>query len=189
MSNQVEQIRAEVERRIKSWGAGIKYDKEGNCQSRVTELTDLRKFIDALPAQAIPADVQEAADKYAAEQTPVEHPNLYGEDAIKAAYVTGRLAERDKPVPEDVKKAADQYIGHPREVDEDSATFGKRLAFSFGMMAERWRLMKDAPVAEVIEMGGGTEAIYPFMISLGFRKIPNIEYHGNPVRVIIQEIE
>ena len=30
---------------------------------------------------------------------------------------------------------------------------------------------------------------YPFMLSLGFRKIPNIEFHGGKVRVIIEEIK
>lgn len=55
MSKQVEQIRAEVERRIKSWKARVKYEGDaGDCQSRVTELTDLRKFIDALPKEEGP---------------------------------------------------------------------------------------------------------------------------------------
>ena len=57
--------------------------------------------------------------------------------------------------------------------------------------AERERLMKEAPVADVIEMRGsiGPFADYPFMLSLGFRKIPNIEHHGGKVRVIIEEIK
>lgn len=57
--------------------------------------------------------------------------------------------------------------------------------------AERERLIKEAPVADVCEMRGSTGpfADYPFMLSLGFRKIPNIEYHGGKVRVIIEEIK
>ena len=67
MSNQVEQIRAEVERRIKSWAAGIKYEGDaGDCQSRVTELTDLKKFIDSLPAKENPILVPES------KETPIE---------------------------------------------------------------------------------------------------------------------
>ena len=57
--------------------------------------------------------------------------------------------------------------------------------------AERERMMKEAPVADVIEMRGsiGPFMDYPFMLSLGFRKIPNIEFHGGKVRVIIEEIK
>lgn len=184
MSKQIEQIRAEIERLIKN----PRLDKEYNPAYKAG-LRDLRKFIDALPKEDVPADVQEAAEKYGAEQTPVEYPNLYGEDAIKSAYAAGMLAERDKPIPEDVKKAADQYIGHPREVDEDSATFGKRLAYSFGMITERWRLMKEAPVADVIEMRGSTENGYPLELTLGFLRWPNIKFNGGAVRVIIEEIK
>ena len=56
-----------------------------------------------------------------------------------------------------------------------------------GMLAERERLMKEAPVAEVREMRGSTGD--PFILTLGFQRIPNIEYHGGKVRVIIEEIK
>ena len=55
-----------------------------------------------------------------------------------------------------------------------------------GMLAERERLMKEAPVAEVREMRGSTETGDPFILTLAFRRIPNIEYHGGKVRVIIE---
>ena len=57
--------------------------------------------------------------------------------------------------------------------------------------AERERLMKEAPVAEVSEMREGNDPFmkYPFMLSLGFSEIPKIEYHGGKVRVIIEEIK
>ena len=95
MSNQIEQLRAEVVRRIKSWEAGVKYEGDaGDCQSRVTELTDLRKFIDALQAQAIPEDVQEAANQY------IGYPHEVDEGVSTSmrrdAYAAGMLAERNR---------------------------------------------------------------------------------------------
>lgn len=73
MSNQVEQIRAEVERRIKSWQAGIKYEGDaGDCQSRVTELTDLKKFIDSLPAEENPILVPEPKETTIEAERPIQ---------------------------------------------------------------------------------------------------------------------
>ena len=64
-----------------------------------------------------------------------------------------------------------------------------RHFFVAGMLAERERMMKEAPVADVREMRGSTETRDPFILTLAFRRIPNIEYHGKPVRVIIEEIK
>ena len=96
MSNQIEQIRAEIERRISKNTFGAKL-----------ELIDILAWLDQLPAQPVPADVQDAADK---------------------------------------------YIGHPYEVDEGVEVSMRRNAYAAGMLAERERLMKEAPVAEVREM-------------------------------------
>ena len=102
-------------------------------------------------------------------------------------------------IPEDInKKAYEKYpvkmgvwydlYGNAEEEDNNEVA---RNAYAAGMLAERERLMKEAPVADVIEMRGsiGPFADYPFMLSLGFRKIPNIEHHGGKVRVIIEEIK
>ena len=89
----------------------------------------------------------------------------------------------------DVQEAANQYIGYPPEVDEGVSISLRRKAFADGMLAERERLMKEAPVADVIEMSGSTDAEYPLVLKLGFPRIPNIEYHGGKVRAIIEEIK
>ena len=102
-------------------------------------------------------------------------------------------------VPEAAKKYADeQLLGHNRELAESGHTrhfkmgyvcfagYEIEAAFADGMLAERERLMKEAPVADVIEMRGSTG---PFILTLGFQRIPNIEYHGGKVRVIIEEIK
>ena len=102
-------------------------------------------------------------------------------------------------VPEEAKKYADeQLLGHNRELAESGHTrhfkmgyvcfagYEIEAAFADGMLAERERLMKEAPVADVIEMRGSTG---PFILTLGFQRIPNIEYHGGKVRVIIEEIK
>lgn len=60
----------------------------------------------------------------------------------------------DKPVPEDVLEAANQYIGYPPEVDEGVSTSLRRRAFADGMLAERERLMKDAVECNVIWYDG-----------------------------------
>ena len=55
----------------------------------------------------------------------------------------------DKPIPSDVQKAADKYIGYPPEVDEGVSTSMRRDAYAAGMLDERERLMKDAVEVEV----------------------------------------
>ena len=105
-------------------------------------------------------------------------------------------------VPEAAKKYADeQLLVHNRELAESGHTrhfkmgyvcfagYEIEAAFADGMLAERERLMKEAPVADVIEMHGSTETGYPLVITLGFQKMPNMEYHGGAVRVIIEEIK
>ena len=103
--------------------------------------------------------------------------------------VRADCAAQAQLVPSDVQEAANQYIGYPPEVDEGVSTSLRREAFADGMLAERERLMKEAPVADVIEMSGSTDAEYPFVLTLGFPRIPNIEYHGGKVRAIIEEIK
>lgn len=105
-------------------------------------------------------------------------------------------------VPEAAKKYADeQLLAHNRELAESGHTRHFKMgyvcfagyeiegAFADGMLAERERLMKEAPVADVIEMRGSTEKGYPLELTLGFPRLPNIEYHGGKVRVIIEEIK
>ena len=95
----------------------------------------------------------------------------------------------------DVNKAAmDYYLNLPNSSYGEGGNLlpcAINEAFKAGIAWERERMMKDAPVADVIEMRGnnGPFMDYPFMFSLGFRKIPNIEYHGGKVRVIIEEIK
>ncbi len=119
------------------------------------------------------------------------------------------LAAQAQLTPSDIEQEAarkyadEQLAGHNRELAESGHTrhfemgyvcfagYEIEAAFADGMLAERERLMKEAPVADVIEMQGSTGPFmdYPFMLSLGFRKIPKIEYHGGKVRVIIEEIK
>lgn len=114
---------------------------------------------------------------------------------------------KEHPVPDDVQEASRNYadkrlLENKRELAESGHTrhfkmcyvcfagYEIEAAYADGMLAERERMMKEAPVADVVEMSGsiGPFTDYPFMLSLGFRKIPNIEYHGGKVRVIIEEI-
>ena len=97
------------------------------------------------------------------------------------------LAAQARPAPADVQEAADNY---EKSLDYYHYTNDEpRVGFAAGMLAERERLMKEAPVADVIEMRGNTEKGYPLELTLGFPRLPNIEYHGGAVRVIIEEIK
>ena len=235
MSNQVEQIRDQIEGRF--WGAGQPlYGEEVTEQAR-----QLLDFIDALQKEEGPkkpyfdkeyieskikafseAHKGETAEQIEAEclgeETPIEvagkkvvvryartqeeacascafcsrkecHDldcnmrDIIGEGVCRYAY----FVEAERQVPADVQEAADKYIGHPYEVAEGVEVSMRRDAYAAGMLAERERLMKEAPVAEVREMRGSTDD--PFILTLAFRRIPNIEYHGGKVRVIIVEIK
>ena len=52
--------------------------------------------------------------------------------------------EKEHPIPEDVREAANQYIGYPHEVDEGVSTSMRRDAYADGMLDERERMMKGA---------------------------------------------
>lgn len=58
----IEKIRAEMERRIKSWQTRGEHSPEGQgkdtCVSRVTELTDLLSFLDTLEKEEKPKQVR-----------------------------------------------------------------------------------------------------------------------------------
>lgn len=85
----------------------------------------------AAQAQLVPSDVQEAAEKYAAEQTPVEYPNLYDEGAIKTAYADGMLAERERLMKEAVEgeivKDISGKLGVTAKVNLDGFKFGEKV--------------------------------------------------------------
>ena len=107
MSKQIEQIRAEVERRISKNTFGAKL-----------ELIDILAWLDQLPAQPIPSDVQKAADK---------------------------------------------YIGYPPEVDEGVSTSLRRDAYAAGMLAERERLASCPTIKGwVARDGNGDAYLYPY---------------------------
>lgn len=104
------------------------------------------------------------------------------------------------PVPSDVQEAADEAaeMAARRAYPYEGGTKGDICkasipifckGFKAGIAHERERLMKEAPVAEVCEMRGNTDTEYPLVLTLGFPRIPNIEYHGGKVRVIIEEIK
>lgn len=118
----------------------------------------------AAQAQLVPADVQEAADK-AAEKAAYKH---YPNSPSSGQFGTG-----------DYQPEEDNSL--------DREVFVK--GFKAGIAYERERLMKEAPVADVVEMSGSTDSEYPLVLTLGFPRIPNIEYHGGKVRVIIEEIK
>ena len=105
---------------------------------------------------------------------------------IKSLRADCDAAEKARPVPSDVQAAAEKAA-----LSYDMGTEGVAYQDGYidGMLAERERMMKYAPVAEVREMRGSTETGDPFILTLAFRRIPNIEYHGGKVRVIIEEIK
>ena len=101
-------------------------------------------------------------------------------------------AEIEREMQEIAERAPSDFCHYSDIVDREEWCKEKfRHFFAVGMLAERERLMKAAPVADVIEMRVNTPVTtkYPFMITLGFLKIPNIEYHVGKVRVIIEEIK
>ena len=95
-------------------------------------------------------------------------------------------------VPSDVQEESEKY-GREKFLEcQEYGSCGESdlaEAYAAGMLAERERLMEEAPVADVVEMRGSTDAEYPFVLTLGFPRIPNIEYHGGKVRAIIEEIK
>ncbi len=113
MSNQVEQIRAEIERLIKN----PRLDKEYNPAYKAG-LRDLRKFIDSLPAETVPADIQDASRNYAdkrllenkrelAESGHTRHFKMgyvcFAGYEIEGAFADGMLAERERLMREAVE--------------------------------------------------------------------------------------
>ena len=156
MSNQIEQIRAEIERRKK-----VNLEEGETGWTCVDEDDEILHFIDQLPAETVPADVQEAAKNYADEQL-AGHNQALAESRHTRYFKMGYVC----------------FAGY--EMEE---------AFADGAKYERERLMKEAPVTDVIEMHGSTETGYPFVITLGFPRIPRFELSGKPVRVIIEEIK
>lgn len=152
MSNQVEQIRAEVEREM---------------LDQVTRA---------------PYNVPEEARKYADEQL-LGHNRELAESGHTRHFKMGYVCFAGYEIEAAFVDGAEWQAAKDGECHEES--------FEDGAKWERERLMKEAPVADVIEMRGsiGPFADYPFMLSLGFRKIPKIEYHGGKVRVIIEEIK
>ena len=107
------------------------------------------------------------------------------EEELFAILDTIEAEEKAHPVPSDVQEAAEKAALH-YDMGTDGVAY--QDGYKDGMLAERERLMKNAPVADVIEMRGSTETEYPVVLKLGFPRIPNIEYHGGKVRVIIEEI-
>ena len=96
----------------------------------------------------------------------------------------------EHPVPTDLEAEINREIQKLRTAPcyDELRNFARHF-HAAGMLAERERLMKEAPVADVIEMSGSTDAEYPFVLTLGFPRIPNIEYHGGKVRATIEEIK
>ena len=82
MNTIIEKIRAEVERRIKSWSTRGENSPEGQgkdtCVSRVTELTDLLSFLDTLQEQPVCEDVEEEIEKVVEifNQEPIPEDNI-----------------------------------------------------------------------------------------------------------------
>ena len=74
---------------------------------------------------------------------------MYVEMEVKKREATGVLKDiLDGMTNEDIRNArlqlaADEYIGHPAEVDECSTTYGKREAFKAGAVWERNHVWHD----------------------------------------------
>ena len=87
-------------------------------------------------------------------------------------------AEIEREMQEIAERAPSDFCHYSDIVDREEWCKEKfHHFFAAGMLAERERLMKEAPVADVIEMRGSTSPFmdYPFMLSMGFRKMPNME--------------
>ena len=99
MSNQIEQIRAEIERRIKELPECSTKTTAGAAAIRHRRIYEsLLAFIDQLPTKEnpilIPADIQEAADKY------IGHPYEVDEGVEvsmrRNAFARGMMAQNEK---------------------------------------------------------------------------------------------
>ena len=100
MNTIIEKIRAEVNRRIKSWSTRGENSPEGQgkdtCVSRVTELTDLLSFLDTLQEQPVCEGLEDVADTLAEEHGFVKKPNFkpakYSWSAVRDVFIEGVIA-------------------------------------------------------------------------------------------------
>ena len=189
MSNQIEQIRAEIERRRKA-----QLDKNGNakslfCAVRLWAYADLLGLLDIIQEHPVPAEEDEKG---------FCKDNCKGfQDTGGRCFADGDCkAKQEADLKASIAPEADLEAEIDREIQKlhtapcyDELRNFARHFYAVGMHAERERMMKEAPVAEVREMRGSTETGDPFILTLAFRRIPNIEYHGGKVRVIIEEIK
>ena len=187
MSKQIEQIRARIEARMDNTDAAGDYDEYAD--GIVVGLTSALGIIDEVEKEhPIPDEEGKIIPKlreFLATATPEELEAKYRE----LEYL---LAPKDEDADKEAEMAARRaypYEGGTKgEICEASIPIFCN-GFKAGIAYERERLMKAAPVADVCEMRGNTDTEYPLVLTLGFPRIPNIEYHGGKVRVIIEEIK
>ena len=95
----------------------------------------------------------EKQESHITENSAVEPKCIYGrtleERKRSCKYCSAACEARIKLVDEDLEEAANSYIGHPQEIDEDPAIFSKRKAYIAGAGWKWKRIMEEAIDAEI----------------------------------------
>ena len=91
---------------------------------------------------------------------------------------------QEEPVSNNLKEAADNYVGHAPEIDEDLSCFTKRNAFIAGAQWQKERILNVATEREVkVDVGG-----YPyidFTELYDFDKDIPLAKEGDKVKLVI----
>ena len=97
---------------------------------------------------------------------------------------TLEVKEVEEPVSNNLKEAADNYVGHAPEIDEDLSCFTKRNAFIAGAQWQKERILNVATEREVkVDVGG-----YPyidFTELYDFDKDIPLAKEGDKVKLVI----
>jgi len=95
----------------------------------------------------------EKQESHITKNNAVEPKCIYGrtleERKRSCKYCSAACEARIKLVDEDLEEAANSYIGHPQEIDEDPAIFSKRKAYIAGAGWQWRRIMGEAIDAEI----------------------------------------
>lgn len=87
---------------------------------------------------------------------------------------------QEEPVSNDLEEAANDYVGHAPEIDEDLSVYSNREAFKAGAQWQKEQMMKDAVYGLVC----GHDESSPAWIDLNLLNKPNIKV-GTEVKLII----
>ena len=151
---------AEIERRISVLKANESVISMLAGGMFVNEFKDLLSFLDTLEVKEVGVDFGDPQ----------------GDIGVKWV--------QEEPVSNDLEEAADNYVGHAPEIDEDLSCFTKRNAFIAGAQWQKERILNVATEREVkVDVGG-----YPyidFTELYDFDKDIPLAKEGDKVKLVI----